>query len=88
MSTTSDELRGLARKRLEARRAFESNLIAFVVVNAAIVAIWWSTGRGYFWPGWVLGLWGVGVALHAWETFGRRPITEEDVEREARRLGR
>jgi len=74
-----------ARKRVTERRDFGSHLVAFLVVNASLGLIWALTGAGYFWPAWVLGLWGVGLALHAWEAFVRRPVTDEDVEAELRR---
>ena len=83
-SDPADE-RAAALKRLNARRDFFGHLVAFVVINAAIVIVWFGTGQGYFWPGWVLGGWGVGLVLHAWDTFGRRPITEEDIRREMAR---
>lgn len=44
------------------------------------------TGRGYFWPIWVLGGWGIGLVMHYWEAFMRRPVTEADVDAEVRRL--
>lgn len=87
MSTNPDELRELAVERLRERRDFGSHLIAFLVVNAGIVAVWAATGQGYFWPGWVIGGWGVGLVLHAWDVYWRKPVTEADVEREMERLG-
>ena len=39
-----------ARKRLEARRGFTSNAVAYVVINAFLIGIWALTGAGYFWP--------------------------------------
>ncbi len=77
--------RGLARKRLEARRDFAGHVVAYVVVNVFLVGIWAFTGAGYFWPAWALGGWGVGLALHAWDVYLKRPITEEDVDAELRR---
>ena len=74
-----------ARQRVTMRRDFGSHTVAFLVVNIALVSIWAVTGAGYFWPAWVLGLWGVGLALHAWEAFVRRPVTDADVEAEVRR---
>lgn len=32
--------------------------------------------------------WGVGLAANAWDVYARRPITEEDVRREAERMRR
>lgn len=77
--------RGEARKRLQAKREFASNCAAYVVVNAFLVAVWAMTGAGYFWPAWVLAGWAVGLLLHGWETFVRRPITEAEVDEEMRR---
>jgi hypothetical protein len=77
--------REAARQRLVARREFSAHLVAFVVVNGFLIAIWALTGAGYFWPAWVLGGWGIGLVLHAWETFVRRPITEADVDAEVLR---
>lgn len=86
--TTIDptDSRAAALKRLSERRDFGSNIVAYVVVNLALVAIWYFTGRGYFWPVWILGCWGIGLVLHAWSIWGRRPITEEDVRREMTHL--
>jgi hypothetical protein len=74
-----------ARKRVTDRREFGSHLVAYVVVNAFLVLVWALTGAGYFWPAWVLGGWGIGLVLHAWDAFLRRPVTEADVEAELRR---
>jgi len=76
------------RKRLQDRRDFGSHVVVFVVVNAFLVAAWAITGSGYFWPAWVLAAWGIGLVLHAWETFVHRPVTEADVEAELRRRRR
>lgn len=74
-----------ARRRVADRRDFGSHVVAYVVVNAFLILVWVVTGSGYFWPAWVLGAWGIGLVLHAWETFGRRPVTDADVEAELRR---
>jgi hypothetical protein len=77
--------RDRARERLEARRDFGSHVAAYVVVNAFLIVIWAFTGAGYFWPVWILAGWGVGLVLHAWEVFFRRPITEADIDAELSR---
>jgi hypothetical protein len=80
-----NEERDAARKRVQARRDFTNHLVTYVVVNAFLVITWAVTGAGYFWPVWVLGGWGVGLALHAWDVFLRRPVTEADIDNELRR---
>jgi len=80
------QLRDLALKRLKKRRDFEVHLVTYVIVNAVLVAIWYTNGRGNFWPMWVMLFWGVGVVINGWEVFGRREITESDVRREMDKL--
>src|ERR1700681_2238303 len=82
MNTTSDELRRIARKRIEDRRGFIPHALVYVLVNAALVAIWATNGAGFFWPAFVIGFWGVGLVMHAWSAFFRRPITEPGLKRE------
>jgi hypothetical protein len=85
---TNDEAeteRQQARKRVQARRDFTEHLVTYVVVNALLIMVWVVTGAGYFWPIWVIGPWGVGLVLHAWETFFRKPITEADIDAELTR---
>ena len=74
-----------ARNRLQDRRDFSSHLVAYVVVNAFLIGVWAVTGAGYFWPAWVLAGWGIGLVLHAWNAFFRRPVTEADIDEEIRR---
>jgi len=75
-----------ARRRLEKQRDFRGHLVVYLVVNAAVWAIWAFTGAGYPWPAWMTGAWGIGLLLNAWDVYFRRPITERDVEREIERL--
>jgi hypothetical protein len=87
MSVAPDsDLRTVARERLKQRRDFATHLIAYILVNTVLIAIWATTGQGYFWPAWVLGGWGIGLVLHSWTAFVQRPITASDVEREVERL--
>jgi hypothetical protein len=81
-----EELRKLAVMRLKKRRDFSTHLVVYLIVNAMLVAIWAITGAGFFWPVFVILGWGIGVAANAWDVYGRRPITEEEVARETERL--
>jgi hypothetical protein len=77
--------REAARQRVHARREFGSDLAAYVVVNVVVIGIWAVSGAGYFWPAWVLLVWGAFLALHAWKAFWRRPMTEGDIDAELHR---
>ena len=82
-------LRDQAVRQLRRKREFWTDIVAYVVVNAFLVGIWYFvSGRGYFWPGWVMAGWGIGLVLHAYEVYGRRPITDAEVQREMERQRR
>jgi hypothetical protein len=82
------ELRDEAIRRLRRKRTFRRHLAAYVVVNLFLIVIWLATGSGYFWPGWVIAGWGIGVAANAWYAYGRGrdSISEADISRETQRL--
>jgi 2TM domain len=80
-----DELRAEAIEGLKKRRDFLAHLLAYISVNAFLVAIWAVTGAGFFWPVFPIFGWGIGLFFHAWDTFSS-PITEERIEREVARL--
>ncbi|KAA0235389.1 MAG: hypothetical protein JJLCMIEE_01752 [Acidimicrobiales bacterium] len=80
-----DDAREAAIKRLKAKRDFWTHVVTYLIVNAVLVGIWALSGAGYFWPIWAIGGWGVGLAFHAWSTFGEKPITEERIQREMRK---
>jgi len=86
MGMSDEELRSFAAKRLKEKREFWQHLVTYVIVNTALIGIWAIGDQGYFWPGWVLFGWGIGILFHAWNTFFSRPISEADVDREMRRL--
>ncbi len=89
---TADELeeptteREQAMLRLRKRRDLQGHLVAYLVINVALWAVWAATGAGYPWPAWVTGLWAIGLLLNAWDVYFRAPITESDVQREIERL--
>ncbi|WP_293907319.1 2TM domain-containing protein [Phenylobacterium sp.] len=64
--TDDVELHRLAVRRADMRLAFRSHLMAYVVVNAGLVAIYFMTSFGhYFWPIWPMLGWGIGLSAHA-----------------------
>ena len=84
-SSHEQALREQARKRLQSRRDLSAHAVVYVVVNLFLIGMWALTGRGYFWPGWIIGGWGIGLALNAWDVLLRRPVTEADIDEELRR---
>jgi Domain of unknown function (DUF1707)/2TM domain len=53
-----------------ARRAFYRALFAYVVINLFLIGIWAFSGRGTFWPIWVVLGWGLAMAFYAFRVFG------------------
>jgi 2TM domain-containing protein len=88
LPTTEQDLRAQALRSLKKKRDFRSHLVAYVLVNALLIGIWAVTGAGFFWPVFPLLGWGIAVGFNAWDVFGRRPITEEEILREQERLRR
>ena len=85
---TEEQLRALAKRRVEARTGLISHAVMYVGVNAALVAIWVLTGSHYPWFIWPMFGWGIGIVGHAlalW--FGPdSPRHERAIEREVQRL--
>lgn len=82
VSPPSDADRDWARARVEKKHKLRADVVAYVVINLALIAAWAATGFGYFWPGWVLGFWAVFLLLDAWNVYYRRPVTEEEIDEE------
>jgi len=81
--SNEEELRKQAVKRIGVRRAFYTNLAIYVIVNIALVGFWYVSGAGYFWPGWVIFGWGIGVAVHGFKALGKAyGPSEVEVQRE------
>jgi hypothetical protein len=83
---SEQELRKLAVSRLRKKRDFRTHIAIYVIVNAMLVGIWAVTGAGLFWPIFPILGWGIGVGANAWDVYGRKPITEDEVRRETERL--
>ena len=75
-----------AMQQLKKRRDFRGHVLVYVLVNAFVVAIWAMTGlHSFFWPVFIIGIWGIGLLMNAWEVYGRKEITEEDIRHELER---
>ncbi len=81
------EIREQALQSLKKKRDFRTHLVLYLVVNACLVGIWAITSPGrFFWPVFVIVGWGIGVVANAWDVYGRKPIDEDEIGREADRL--
>ncbi|MFH1104952.1 MAG: 2TM domain-containing protein [Actinomycetota bacterium] len=79
------ERREAAIARLKEKRDFWTHLFVYFAVNILLVVVWVVTADGgYFWPVWPIAGWGIGLTVHAFETF-RRPIREDAIRREMER---
>lgn len=76
-----------ARRRAASKVNFLRNMVVWVFLAIVCIVIWLLSGRGYFWPGWVLfalvvsGFW---MWLAAYGPRDREP-TEAEIEEELRR---
>jgi hypothetical protein len=84
--SNEQELREAAVASLKKKRDFRTHLFIYALVNAVLVGIWAVTGAGFFWPVFPILGWGIGVGANAWDVYGRKPITEDEIRRETDRL--
>ena len=78
--------RELAIKRIKAKNDFIVHLLIYLAINGMLVFTWAFTGAGFFWPIFPIVGWGIAVAFNAWDAYGRKPITEDQIRREQDRL--
>ena len=87
--TSEEELRKEAVASIKRKQGFRQTVLAYVLVNIALVIVWAATGAGYFWPAWVIGGWGIGLAFQAYDAYGRRrTISEDEISGEMQRMRR
>lgn len=67
------------------RAAFKRSFSIYVFVNAFLIAVWYfSSGPGsYFWPVWLMIVWGFGILMQYLSAYQGKNIftTEEEYER-------
>lgn len=83
-----EQLRDQAVARLKKKRDFRAHALMYVLVNALLVVIWAVTAAGFFWPIFPILGWGIGLAANAYDVYGRKPFSEEEIRREAQRIRR
>jgi hypothetical protein len=86
--TPRPELRDAAVKQLKKKRGLQAHLLAYVMVNLLLNALWFLTmPGGFYWPILPLLGWGIGLAFNVWDVYAPAP-TESDIQHEMRRLNR
>ncbi|HEY7762471.1 MAG TPA: 2TM domain-containing protein [Actinomycetota bacterium] len=85
--TGERSLRDRAVERIKKKSEFRTHVLAYVLVNGFLVAIWAISGPdNFFWPIFSILGWGIGLAFHAWDTYRDGEPTEEQIQREMDRL--
>jgi 2TM domain len=91
VATTPDALRKQALSRLKKRRDFKAHAFVYVLVNLVVWGIWAVVGTSahswWPWPVFMTLFWGIGLVMNAWDVYLRKPITEEELQREMDHLG-
>ncbi len=83
---SEDQLRDRAIARLKKKSDFRADLLAYLLINSFLVAIWAFTGAHFFWPIFPLLGWGIGVVFHARDAYWRDTISEDQIRREMQRM--
>jgi hypothetical protein len=86
MSPETD-LRQAAITQLRKKRGLQAHALAYVMVNLFLTAIWLLFSRdGFFWPIFPIFGWGIGLAFNIWDVYWPAKPTEDQIDREMRRL--
>ena len=84
---TEQPLRSRAIAVLKKRRDFRAHLLVYVLVNSSLVAIWAMGDHDtFFWPIFAVVFWGIGVVMNAWDAYLATEFSEEEIQRQMRRL--
>ena len=90
VGTTPEDLRDQALRSLKKRRDLKTHVFVYVLVNAVIWGIWLVIGLSSHtwgpWPVFVTLGWGILLVLSVWDVYVRKPITEEELQREIEHL--
>ena len=86
---TEEQIYDTAKERVMQKRDFYSHLMVYIVVNAALIGIWYFTRSTYPWFIWPLAGWGIGLIFHGLDVFmfHRGSAWEQrEIQKEADRL--
>jgi hypothetical protein len=83
---SGEGVRERAIARLKKKSEFKADLLAYVLVNAFLVAIWALTGAHFFWPAIPILGWGIGVVFHARDAYWGETFSEDQIRREMQRM--
>jgi hypothetical protein len=85
--TLPNDLRQQAILRLRKKRELQAHILAYLLVNLFLTAIWFLGDLGgFFWPVIPLFGWGIGLAFHIWDVYWPALPSEEKIGREMSRL--
>jgi hypothetical protein len=65
---------------------FYTHFTIYVVVNIALVALWWFTGAGFPWFIFVIIFWGIGIVVQGSRLFIATGTTDRMAKRELERI--
>lgn len=82
---SDNDARHAAVQRLQQRRGFTNFVIGAIIISVLMVVIWFLTGRGYFWPGWVMAGFAVGLVVMGINMAMNKPLTEEQIQAEMKK---
>ena len=84
------ELRDTAVRRIKRKRDFVGRVVFYALVNAGLWVVWAVNDADThdLWPAWVTGIWLILLALDAYKVFKDRPISDQQIKEEIRRMKR
>ncbi len=86
-SSSPDQIRKEAIHRIKAKQAFWQMVGGFVILSLIMTGIWFLSGRGSFWPAWVMFGLGIALVFSGWNAYGPHgDITDADIDAEMRRI--
>lgn len=90
VADTPEALREQALRRVKKRRDLGAHVFIYLVVNVVVWSIWVIIGAtSHSWWPWPVFLtlgWGIGLVMNIWDVYLRKPITEDELQREIERL--